>query len=282
MKKNIFKKIATLSLVTLLGLGLAGCKKDEQKTNNKKNETSKAEITAENYGDKVNYTVTVNGVELNDWRIFLKDDANVYIIYGDLLPNAAIPTKTDWIYSNDRGIYSSKGRKILLDKLLTPENWQALLTEDLANKGATAVGSPTLQQFVASYNEKYTKDKFVITESGTAEDGYTEYSAIKEMTEGGIKAGLQNELEGYEDATLGRENEQKSGTLYFPQGSEKFKEYWLATPHTSNEAVRNGVVMVSRGFISQSGGITPSFARPVITISTDHLSQNSDGTWSIN
>ena len=83
----------------------------------------KVAITPANYGQKVNYSVDVNGVTLNDWEIFLKDGNNVYMIYGDYMPNAAIPQaaitagnlETDETYS----VWNTTNRTDLITSLTT-------------------------------------------------------------------------------------------------------------------------------------------------------------------
>ena len=104
------------------------------------------------YGKSINYSVTVNGTTLNDWKVFLNDGNNVYIILsgnlaGNLMPNLGYPVAN---YGGWYGLeYESEG---------TPEEiidclGSTVIFMDFANgRGASsATGAPTLEQFEASY-----------------------------------------------------------------------------------------------------------------------------------
>ena len=41
-------------------------------------------------GDVVNYSTSLNGVTLDDWKVFYIDGDYTYLIYGDYLPNEAV------------------------------------------------------------------------------------------------------------------------------------------------------------------------------------------------
>ena len=106
-----------------------------------------ATISVTNYGDVVNYSA--NGV--NDWQIFLNDGENVYIISSDYVPISGMTTISG-ISTNE--IYKVQGdsQNTLVNWLRNTSNWSKY-AEGFSE--ATAIGGPTLQQFVESYNSKY-------------------------------------------------------------------------------------------------------------------------------
>ena len=63
---------------------------DNEEDTSEPKQALKDKITATNYGDKVNYSVTVNGVTLNNWKIFYNDGTNVIMVYNDYLPNTNV------------------------------------------------------------------------------------------------------------------------------------------------------------------------------------------------
>ena len=55
------------------------------------------------YGKSIDYSVTVNGTTLNNWKVFLNDSNNIYIILGDYLEARLIPDATGLTtYSNHK------------------------------------------------------------------------------------------------------------------------------------------------------------------------------------
>ncbi len=108
-----------------------------------------AAIKAEYYGDNVNYSA--NGV--SDWKVFLNDGSNVYLIASDYVHNSGMTVTSDVakVEGND---YCVKGnsRDGLVNWLTNESNWSAYAS---GLSGATATGGPTKPQFVQSYNAKY-------------------------------------------------------------------------------------------------------------------------------
>ena len=100
------------------------------------------------YGDSVNYSA--NGVE--DWKVFLNDEKNVYLIASDCIENSKINITSDVIrVSGNNYCVAGNSRDGLVNWLQTTSNWDNF-------KGIYAslvTGGPTLAQFVESYNEKY-------------------------------------------------------------------------------------------------------------------------------
>ncbi len=100
------------------------------------------------YGDSVNYSV--NGVE--DWKVFLNDEKNVYLIASDYVESSRlnITSNVTKVAGNN---YCVAGNS--RDELVT---WLGMSTNWNAFKGiyaSSVTGGPTLAQFVQSYNEKY-------------------------------------------------------------------------------------------------------------------------------
>ena len=117
-------------------------------------------ITPNNYGDDLK-GYNVNGI--SEWKIFYKDNNNVYLIASDFANIAKICEEnlrftngnnyriragsfTD-IYT-DETTTKGKFEKALNDK----EIWSKYYTNDLAEY---AIASPTLEMLIKSYNQKY-------------------------------------------------------------------------------------------------------------------------------
>ncbi len=175
-----------------------------------------SQIIAENYGDKVNYSVTVNGVELNDWKIFYKDKEKneVVMILADYLPNNTnLANKAGLINYETYSVYSEIDKKDLVGKLSNQNNWKDLLTDKMKEKKATALGGVDLETWVASWNES----------------GYTKLYTAK-----------RNEIEEYyigmtENPTRGElnlaSNQGYGNTTYFPHQSnvDGCCGYWITS-----------------------------------------------------
>ena len=114
------------------------------------NETLVSQITGNDYGKPINYSVAVKGEEVNNWKVFYNDGANVYIILGEYLENRLLPIETGLQTSGKYNIYSNISREELLKGLTTESNWSEFAS---GIEGATATGGPTNAQFVASWNE---------------------------------------------------------------------------------------------------------------------------------
>lgn len=109
-------------------------------------------VDGDDYGKNVDYSVTVNGVELNNWRIFNNDGTNVQIILDKYLPHSAIPEEIlnfglAKSSKNSYGVITTELQP-MLDALKSPE-WSDFV-KDLPN--ATVQGAPTLEKIVESWN----------------------------------------------------------------------------------------------------------------------------------
>lgn len=230
---------------------------------------------ANNYGNTVNYSVTTNGVTLDNWKIFLKTTEGnqdyVYMIYGDYLPNAAISqtAKTDKSLETG-GTYrvwgnsSNSNRTKFIEAMTTTSYWNHILTSDLISKGATATGAPTVTQFKASWNGLYTSSQDQVTVTGNESSGWSTQSL--------------SSTAGYAVA--------EANNLYFPHksywtdGGSNITGYWLASP---NSGGTNLVMAVNYNGPLGSGNFYTTYRgfRPLVKLPSNILVQNSNGTWDI-
>ena len=125
-------------------------------------------ITSSDYGKSINYSVQVTDqssttdpkakVTLNNWKVFLNDGSNVYIILDDYLEAKLAPT-ADNILTDSANNYAKKysiwtsgsgNRTAFINYLTTESNWNEF-TKTIQGNATTATGSPTLAQLEASY-----------------------------------------------------------------------------------------------------------------------------------
>ena len=151
-----------------------------------KNTSLADKIIPANYGDYINYNIDLNnnGIFTDDWRIFYNDGTNIFIIASDYVLNSMIPeeltcTVTDKEHSvswdpnvlpnkekirisqdvaskflfswNSKYPDSTNSNAKVVGELLNTEIWK-----DFAKglDGAKAVGGPTLEMLIASWNQK--------------------------------------------------------------------------------------------------------------------------------
>ena len=202
------------------------------------------QITATNYGDYIHYNVDLNGDgnTTNDWRVFYKNDSgNVFIIAADFLNNSLLPSETGF-RAVDGSNYNTKTHEIVENTcipyidyrsislnsstkskfmstfegeyldiptlLLNSSAWSSFAT---GVPGAEAIGSPTLELFISSWNEKgYTTRYLSNNEYGV---GLTD--------ENGNDIGLDN----YDDTT----NPEFQDNLYFLPRKGDAKSFWIAS-----------------------------------------------------
>lgn len=118
------------------------------------------QVTANNYGDKVNYSVTVNNVELKDWKIFYKTGNQVMMIMSDYLPNTTNLAQKAGLIQGTRDFFKDYGVRCTTSKdgfmqiLNNSVNWQELVTEELGRKNVIAKGAASVQDWINSWNEK--------------------------------------------------------------------------------------------------------------------------------
>ncbi len=145
-------------------------------------------ITPQNYGDWAEYKVDLNddGLYTNDWKIFYNDGTHVFLIAADYLNNSKIPeeagittTGTYNVHWDSQSSYADKegmndvseqvANKFMLEKykneygdvtdinskatavLLDTNVWKNFA---LGFEGSFAYGSPTVEMWNASWNQK--------------------------------------------------------------------------------------------------------------------------------
>lgn len=174
MKKAII--IVVVIIVLFVGFGIFNIKRNYNNINPSDNmfdsfinHNSKLTeiVTPNDYGKEINYSVTINGTELSDWKIFYNDGNNVYIILSGYLENYLIPASTRMISTKRYCTYWTKDflhipyNESAVNTLTNSANWN-LFKNDYA-EGAT--GAPTMEMYIASWNAKgyipiyYGKDK---------------------------------------------------------------------------------------------------------------------------
>ena len=242
-----------------------------------KGKTTGADIVPSiNYGQKVNYSVTVNSVELKDWKLFMTDeDGYAYIIYGDYLKNAAIPqaAKTAGHLNTDGQyrVWSTTNRTDLINAMKTESYWSSYITSDLAiaatniGKTAVATGGPTATQFKKSWNDQYTESQDQVKTTGDETNGWSGASLASTA--------------GYAVA--------EANNMYFPHksvindGAYHVSAYWLASPsiYGANYVTRIG----NDGAIWYEEYNDPTRAfRPLVRIPCSLFELNDDGiSWNI-
>ena len=134
-------------------------------------------ITAANYGDKVDYTVTVDGTTYSDWQIYYHNSDYVYLISGSYVEEVSLEkgTTVASLTAEEKALYDKfrvgNGAKYTLIDTSpdgnddTMYNCQAVaqLIKDYANFANTttyginvvgAIGGPTLELLAAGWNAK--------------------------------------------------------------------------------------------------------------------------------
>lgn len=177
-----------------------------------KNKKLVSQITAKDYGKEINYSVTVNGTELSDWKVFYNDGNNVYIIKSDYLDNSLIPNSTGIKKTGKYVAYWEKSinNKSAAETLTNTNNWSEFAS---GKAGETATGGPTIEMYVASWNEKgYTK-----LYTSTNSTGYLIGTTKNQTT---TEVNMSDDIVGYSDI------------LYYPYKDicESCNSYWIASP----------------------------------------------------
>ncbi len=159
-------------------------------------------IKPSDYGKSINYSVTINGTTLDDWKVLYKDSSHVYIILASaFLPEGLVPSASglvtgDGSVSSKTSVWSATNRDRLLAGLTTESYWA-----DFAKgvSGATATGAATGEMLLNSYNAKYNTSKTLSSDT------------VFYQSDG---------------STL--------DPLYVPKSFSGSYGYWLATPYSGN------------------------------------------------
>ena len=126
--------------------------------------------SAPEIGSTVNYSTTLNNVTLDNWKVFYNENGYTYLIYGDYLRKSAVPAFTGKQTSDTYGVCTNTNRADLINGLSNKESYDSLLTGTLTVNGETkqiaetrtanvwAMGAPTLELWVNSWNTSYPSD----------------------------------------------------------------------------------------------------------------------------
>ena len=232
-------------------------------------------------GTTINYTTSMNNVTLDNWKLFYNDTENdqVYLIYDDVIPNSVYKdsngnsilkdTANNTInlsFSGDYNVYIpyDSSDLTLRGKLITAmentANWSALTTGTMNAgtenakdvTGTFAMGSPTLELFKKSWNEKY-DDIYIATTQNNMSDGLKGYYISKTNNP-------PNTNEYYVSLS-------NSDKLYFSKSS---KHYWLASP-SADDTGRVVRVTYDGGVSSNYTSDTDIGFRPVVCLPSSVL-----------
>ncbi len=230
-------------------------------------------------GTDVDYVTSLNGVTLDDWKVFYVDGDYTYIILSDYLPNAYVSDTIKTTYNLDTyyGSYviaSHDDRDDLLNAMTTKSNWDSLLTGTINGHAVSetrttnvwAMGAPTVDLWVNSWNEKYPSDKLYTRYVDTEDIDNSNFYAT------GYTIGDSANPTSVYDSLLNKKGYKNK--LYFPHQEELEDDtgnycygYWLASP----SAYRDDRVM----YIDYYGAVSYDYTsgtlaafRPVIRIPT--------------
>ena len=237
------------------------------------------------YGLKVTNYTSQNGQ--NDWRIFYSDGTHIFLITGDYINTAdtnRISSATGmttssysayWAsnsvpafqtvdsttltrfkateYTLQSGINNSK----CVSTLLNDNNWSSY--KDSGNKAEKAIGSPTVEMWMDSWNARYPKSSDKIyrkASTSTSNPGYYVGTSQK-PTSMSIDFQVMNKKDGY------------SNKLYYPHTSEHNGTggYWLASSSAGNSG---WVLIVGAGGSVSADDYGRSYwgVRPVVSLNS--------------
>ena len=251
------------------------------------------EMTASDVANKPSiYGSTVTNYNANGikWKVFYATTDRIYLIASDYVHyskltnayknGASCYNTSDYPYSyywasggtnlettgRQDGIFMATGYTLnssnqsskCVSGLLNTNNWTAFVDTNYADY---AIGGPTLNMYIASWNAKgYTK---LFTNTST--NGYYVGKSANPVTDA---VDISSDTAGYGD------------TLYYPHQSDYYNcyGYWLAAPHAANAGciVRvhySGIVYDDAYYGSRFG------VRPLVSLKSGvALQENSDGT----
>ena len=308
--KNKILAISVVAILIIGLLTLAGCGSTENNNNmqntetateNQKIETTTGKVTSEYYGDYINYGIDLNGDgdTTNDWKIFYNDGTYTYIIPSNSILLNKVPDISGLQKLSDNSNYlayfehsyltgemqelqgNSQERFMLGDykleankesskavsTLLNTENWTAFVNE----YADYVIGGPTLQMWIASWNEKYNDNiEIRVAENGyeVKLDGTANWSAAIDMKN---KEGYTNEL-------------------YFPKLTDASGNtrcnYWLSSPgQQAGSALPTADIYQITDEEGQSiyatySGVGGGF-RPVVSLKANQNLVKENGVWNI-
>ena len=214
-------------------------------------------VSSESYGIKTNYSV--NGID--DWRIFYEnEDGRVFLIAADYLPVEKLeagmemkttgkyqyfwtsapafvtPAQAELFMATGYSLNSSYASSKCAAALLNVNKWTSFVDTSLADY---AIGGPTLEMWIASWNAKY-NDSFTFT---TGTYGY-------QLSGGNISLGYTEAEENCESTGYGNVYFPHPNTGYVSNGELLSYEgccgYWLASPYYYGNSINvNSLYLVN-------------------------------------
>ena len=213
-------------------------------------EVTKPEVKV---GDTITYQTSLNGQNLTEWKVFYKDEEHdkVYLILADYMPNSVLKDGSNnsiipnLSFSGTYNVYSSSPRANLINAMTTRANWASLLKGTINGKSFDyssndyngtydAMGSPTLDLYVQSWNAKYpnndtypTNEIYTGKRTGMSDTiGWGYYVSRTNKTPTSTSVNMSGS-EGYKSAA-------EADKLYYPHaGTSDWNScygYWLASP----------------------------------------------------
>ena len=239
------------------------------------------------YGKTVNYSAN----KINDWKIFYADNDNIFLITSDYLPITALNTvisgnktiksatgltttgtcQTYWDnppsmqevtsenisfkFSNWSN-YSSYNSGKCVSTLLNTDNWVSFVDETYAD---LAIGGPTIEMWMASWNDIYTTDQL---QFGTSKSTY------------GYQVGESgNALANVIGDSVMKAKEGYTNTLYYPHTSSYAgcTAYRLASPSNYSESSWVGRYVIVVTYTGKISGAMDKYAtsvgiRPIVRL----------------
>ena len=266
---------------------------DEEEPPIVEEEESFADVVTEasHYGDYVEYPIDLNGDGnlSNDWRIFYNDGERIFIIAADYVENGSSylnNTGTGMTTYSAYGLYwasalsaaqdTSKatlfGQTLWTDystinrryvsALLNANNWTGFVDSTYAD---CAIGGPTIEMWVASYNAKGYTPLYC---NNINENGYYVGNTDKPTTE--VYDITNDSNNGYNDV------------LYFPHRGivSDCQGYWLASPSNGGSSVMNYVHYVDCVSVAYSR-VNACSVRPLVCLNSEVTAEYENNVWNL-
>lgn len=217
------------------------------------------QIKSDNYGDKFNYSVTVNGVSLDSWRIFYNDGENIYVILDGLLSNTTgISTKVGLNTSGTYQVNSSVSRADFVNKLNDSTKWSDLISTDFQSKGIVAKGGVDINTFIKSWQDKGYSSITIIGDNNT---GY--------FIDGGGNTKYLNEKD----------------PLYTPYSRmmDNCDSYWLSSPSSNTVDSMSTIRYYSNPYMDfdHTYSSTNTAIRPILILPATTFGNYSNDGWNV-